>query len=78
MHTPPTEPRLAKTPLQRHLDERGIKQKWLAERAGIEASRISRIVRGFVPRPDEALSIGEALGVEVADLWAVEVTAPAA
>ena len=41
----------------------------LAENAGISASKLSGIERGYVPRLPTMLQIADALGVEADELW---------
>lgn len=64
--TPSTEqPRSA---LDAFLSERGTKQAWLAEKTGIQASDISRIVNGMHPGRKRARAIAKALGTTCTEL----------
>lgn len=67
-----TAPTLADTPLRAHLRREGRQQRWLAERTDIRPDRLSLIVRGFLPDPEEAVAIASVLGVAVSDLWEIE------
>lgn len=65
----------SRTPLQRYLRERGIKQSWLAERAGMSTARLSLICNGL--HADEATrrAIAEALERDEADLFDLKAAA---
>lgn len=58
-----------RTPLKRILAEEGRKQRWLAERTGINYQRISLIVNGLHCDDATKRSIAEALGRDVAEVF---------
>ncbi|GAX91263.1 transcriptional regulator [Effusibacillus lacus] len=52
------------------LAEKGLKSKWLAEKAGIQNATLSRIINGkTIPTLDVAFRIAEALGMSIHDIW---------
>lgn len=57
------------TRLHRLLSEEGRKQRWLAERTGMDRRRMHLIVHGIRPSQDEAQAIADALGRTVAELF---------
>jgi plasmid maintenance system antidote protein VapI len=57
------------TPLERIIKERGIKKSWLAQKAGISNSAMTRLCQGGKPTVDVAIRISKALGVTLEDLW---------
>jgi putative transcriptional regulator len=62
-----------KNRLKEIIDERGIKQTWLRERAGMSHSAFNRIVNGLsLPTLEAALRIAKALDLHVEDIWALE------
>jgi transcriptional regulator with XRE-family HTH domain len=61
------------TRLQKYLEERGIKQKWLCDKTGISDSAMSLIVRGKAePTLRNARKIAKALGMTIEELWPEE------
>ena len=58
--------------LKEILEEKGIKQSWLADKVGIGNSHLSRIIHGVLPRLDLAYKIAEALDLTVYDIWVPE------
>lgn len=59
-----------KCKLKEILDERGMKQKFLAEKAGVTPGTMSMIVRGkTMPTLDVAFRIAEALELYIEDIW---------
>lgn len=59
--------------LREILDERGIKQTWLAEKAGIDKSTIGNIIKNrFNTNVEVAIRIAKALNLIVEDIWKVE------
>jgi putative transcriptional regulator len=58
--------------LRKILNERGIKQSWLAEEVKIGSAHMSRIKNGLLPRLDLAYKIAAALGLTVYDVWEIE------
>lgn len=58
------------TKLQRILKENGIKQSFIADKAGVSQGAFSLIVRGkSMPTLPVALKIGRALNMSVEELW---------
>lgn len=57
------------TPLKRILVDEGRRQKWLAERAGINEPALSRIVRGMHCDQATRESIARALGRTVGECF---------
>jgi transcriptional regulator with XRE-family HTH domain len=53
--------------------ERGMGNRELATKAGVDTAYISRLERGFYksPRPDSLRGIAKALGIPLADLFAM-------
>ena len=60
------------TPLKRVLTEEGRKQSWLADRAGIDPTTLSRIVNGLHADDATREKIAAALGREIGELWPEE------
>ncbi len=59
--------------IQDILDRRGISQREMARRTGLDYSYVNRLVNGrFVPRVDKALRLAAALEVQVEDLFALD------
>lgn len=54
------------------LDERGMKQKFIAEKAGISTTSVSGIYNGHLPQLETALKIAKVLGLKVEDIWSLE------
>jgi ribosome-binding protein aMBF1 (putative translation factor) len=62
--------RTAKTPLDKLLNQAGLKNKWLAAQLKVNESQISRWRRGAnIPAPGNQRRIAKALGVTVEALW---------
>ncbi|MBG9550034.1 DNA-binding protein [Cytobacillus firmus] len=58
------------TKLKRILDERGIKQGFIADKAGLSRGAFSLIVRGkSIPTLPAAIKIARALNETVESLW---------
>jgi transcriptional regulator with XRE-family HTH domain len=56
--------------LQEAIDRRGLKQIWIAERAGVDASTFSKILNGIQnPTPEQIRAIADAMGMPVDDLF---------
>jgi putative transcriptional regulator len=56
--------------LKEILDERGMKQKFLAEKAGVSIGTMSAIVRGkTTPSLSVAFDVAEALDMRIEDIW---------
>jgi putative transcriptional regulator len=51
------------------LVRRGIKQVWLAEKAGVNRNTITNLVNGSEPKLSLAYKVAEALGMTVYDIW---------
>ncbi|WP_041707479.1 helix-turn-helix transcriptional regulator [Alicyclobacillus acidocaldarius] len=59
-----------KTPLSKLLEDRGIKQRWLARQIGMPETSLSFIVQGKrIPTLPVAMRIARVLGVTVEELW---------
>jgi len=58
-----------RTRLAEVLADEGRSQRWLASRAGIHESHLSRIVNGLPPGPDTQAAIAAALDRPVDDLF---------
>lgn len=54
------------------LDERGMKQKFIADKAGISTTSVSMIYKGHMPQLETALKIAKVLGLKVEDIWSLE------
>lgn len=62
------------TKLKRVINERGIKQSFIAEKAGISPGTLSKIVRGeSIPTLPVAIKIARVLETTVEDLWGYSV-----
>ncbi|GMA50104.1 hypothetical protein GCM10025857_14610 [Alicyclobacillus contaminans] len=62
-----------KTRLKQLIEENGIKQEWLAQRAGVNSNTLSRIVTGrHLPTLRIAQRIARALNTTVDELWPLE------
>ena len=56
--------------LKEILDDKGIKQKWLAEKAGIKENTLSGIINNkTVTNVDIAIKIARVLGMQVEDIF---------
>jgi putative transcriptional regulator len=59
-----------KSRLKEILEERGIKQTWLAKKIGVRISTINSLVtKGGVPTLPVAYRIAKALGLKIEDIW---------
>lgn len=54
------------------LDERGMKQKFIIDKLGINRNTVSSIVRGSKTDIETALKIAKVLGLKVEDIWSLE------
>ncbi|MFK7695674.1 helix-turn-helix transcriptional regulator [Paenibacillus sp. HJGM_3] len=54
------------------LTERGLKQKYIAEKTGLNRNTISDIVNGKKPEIESALKIAAVLEMHVEEIWSVE------
>lgn len=66
--TSPTSPSF-RTPLQRVIHEEGRKQRWLAERVGIDEGMLSRYANGLHCPEHTRAAIAEALGRSVDEVF---------
>lgn len=58
--------------LKEILEERGTKQSWLAEKAGINKSTIGNIIKNrFNTNVEVAIKISDALEMDIKDIWEV-------
>jgi DNA-binding XRE family transcriptional regulator len=58
--------------LKEIIDDRGLKQGYIAERVGVRQSTISEVVRGKrLPTLPVALKIADVLGVRIEDIWSL-------
>ena len=63
---------MVKNRLKEILDERGIKNVWLAEKAGINNSTVGNIIKNrHNPNVEVAIRIANALNMKVEDIWKV-------
>lgn len=63
-----------KSKLSEIVEERGIKQTWLAKRAGVNTSTLSNIVNGrHLPSIEVALKIAKALNVDIDEIWELDI-----
>lgn len=61
----------SETPIARLIDERGLRKGWVAEKLGISASSLSRLIYGDRRMTlDEGVRLAELLGVDVRELLA--------
>lgn len=51
------------------LNERGIKQKFISEKAALGRNTISEMVKGHTPSLGSALKVAKVLGLTVEDIW---------
>jgi transcriptional regulator with XRE-family HTH domain len=65
---PETELAAIGSRIVQHRNACGWRQAELARRTGIPSTRLSRLERGRIPRLDELVRIGRALGVRLDDL----------
>lgn len=64
---------LIKNKLKQILDERGIKNVWLAEKAGVNNSTVGNIIKNrHNPNVEVAIRIANALNMKVEDIWEVD------
>lgn len=64
---------MIKNRLKEILEERGIKQTWLAEQVGISYKTLSNIINGrYNTSLDVALKIADVLNVKVDDIFYLE------
>ena len=62
-----------KNKLKEILDERGIKNVWLAEKAKINNSTVGNIIKNrHNPNIEVAIRIATALNMKVEDIWEVD------
>jgi len=62
-----------KNRLKEILDERGIKNVWLAEKAKINNSTVGNIIKNrHNPNIEVAIRIATALNMKVEDIWEVD------
>ncbi|WAH38635.1 helix-turn-helix transcriptional regulator [Alicyclobacillus dauci] len=62
-----------KTRLKKILEDNGIKQEWLANKAGLNSNTLSRVVTGrHLPTLRVAQKIARALNTTVDELWPLE------
>jgi putative transcriptional regulator len=65
--------RMIRCRLRQVLEERGLRQDWLANRAGIHNATLSRLVTGkTVPTMEVAYRIASALDLHVDEIWVWE------
>ena len=56
--------------LKKVLDDRGLKDCWVADKAGIDSGDFSRIKNGrMIPTPEERENIANAIGVSDGDIF---------
>jgi len=62
-----------KNRLKEILDERGTKNVWLADKAGVNNSTLGNIIKNrHNPSIEIAIKIARALNMKVEDIWIVE------
>ena len=62
-----------KNRLKEILDERGIKQNWLAEKAGVTKQTISNLIKNrFSVSLEIAIKIANALDLKIEDIFYIE------
>ncbi|MCP1124546.1 helix-turn-helix transcriptional regulator [Bacillus sp. 3103sda1] len=61
-----------KSRLKEILDERGIKYSFIATKAGIASSTMSKLVNGGLPTLPVAYRIARALEMRLEDIWIEE------
>ena len=58
------------TNLKRIIDEKGVRQRWLAEQVGVTEVSMSRYVSGGrIPKAPLAIRMADVLGVDVKELY---------
>lgn len=60
---------MIKSHLASIIEERGLKQKWLSEKAKVHVTTLSKIARGTVPTLEVAFRIAVALDLRVDEIW---------
>jgi putative transcriptional regulator len=61
---------MIKNRLKEILEDRGIMQKWLAEKAGIDKSTMGNIIKNrYSTSLEVAFKIARALGLHIEDIW---------
>lgn len=61
-----------KNRLQNIIEERGIKNIWLAEKAGVNNSTVGNIIKNrHNPNVEIAIKIAQALNMKVEDIWEI-------
>ena len=64
---------VVKNRLKEILDERGIKQTWVAEKTGVTRQTISNLINDrFCPSIELAFKICDALGLQINDVFYYE------
>lgn len=64
---------MVKNRLKEILDERGIKNIWIADKAQVNNSTIGNIIKNrHNPNVEVAIRIANALNMKVEDIWNVE------
>lgn len=58
--------------LKEILEEREIKQKWLAEKAGVSDATIRLLIKGSDPHLSLAYKIAKVLNLSIEDIWPPE------
>jgi putative transcriptional regulator len=53
------------------IDERGMKQKFIADKIGVSTTTISAIYNGQIPKLETALKIAKVLGLRVDEIWSL-------
>jgi len=64
----------ARNKVKEAVDRSGLRQRVIAERAGVSESTVSRLVSGEIELPavDVAIRLADALGVDVRELFSSE------
>lgn len=63
---------IVKSKLADILNDRGIKQKFVSDKAEIGRNTVSEMVKGHTPSLGSALKVAKVLGVSVEDIWYIE------
>jgi len=58
--------------LEHILAERGMKQKYIIDKLGMNRNTVSAIVRGSKTDVETALRIAELLDLKVEDIWSID------